>query len=135
MTDLLHDLLTAPEAAAELGVHRDTTRRAAVAGLVPGARIIGTSWVATRAAWGTWFETRKPAGWTAGRLRKVHEGKNFPFGTESLLADLRAAGHQAEPTTAGTVIVDGFEVSAASWNFVTSQYDGDLEWFFREIGA
>lgn len=61
------DLLTAPEAAEGLGVHRDTTRRAAVAGLVPGARMIGPSWVAPREAWQTWFHTRRPA----GRQRKT----------------------------------------------------------------
>lgn len=55
-------LLTGPEAAAELGVHRDTARRAAADGQVPGARQIAGAWVATRAAWETWFKNRRPAG-------------------------------------------------------------------------
>lgn len=56
------DLLTAPEAAEALGVHRDTTRRAAEGGDVDGARLIGKAWVATRAAWEQWFVHRRPAG-------------------------------------------------------------------------
>lgn len=56
------ELLTAPTAAVELGVHRDTTSRAANLGQVTGARLIGPAWVATRAAWQEWFENRRPAG-------------------------------------------------------------------------
>ena len=56
------DLLTAPVAADELGVHRDTTRRAAADGQVPGAIQIGKAWVATESAWRTWHQNRRSAG-------------------------------------------------------------------------
>lgn len=59
---------TSTEAARHLGVHRDTTRRAAASGQVPGARreprpgAINPPWVATREAWTEWYRHRKPAG-------------------------------------------------------------------------
>lgn len=68
MPDNRLDLLTSTEAARLLGVHRDTTRRAASSGQVPGARqearvgAIHPPWVATREAWEQWFANRRPAG-------------------------------------------------------------------------
>lgn len=61
-------LLTAPKAADLLGVHRDTTLRAAKRGDVEGAYqtelpgIMGRPWVATRDAWQEWFGNRRRAG-------------------------------------------------------------------------
>ena len=62
------DLLTSSQAAAWLGIHRNTARRAAAAGDVAGVRreerpgTINAPWVATREAWQKWYDTRRPAG-------------------------------------------------------------------------
>lgn len=61
-------LLTAPEAARVFGVHRDTARRAAASGQVPGARrearagSIHSPWVASLSAWEQWYHGRRSVG-------------------------------------------------------------------------
>jgi len=56
------NLLTSVQAAAIHGTAASTTRNAAAAGRVAGARQIGGTWVATEAEWREWYETRRPAG-------------------------------------------------------------------------
>lgn len=61
-------LLTAAEAARLFRVHRDTTRRAAASGQVPGARrepragSIHAPWVAALEAWEEWYYGRERVG-------------------------------------------------------------------------
>ena len=68
MRGMEDEILTSTEAARLLGVHRDTTRRAAASGQVPGAYqeprpgTINPPWVATREAWEIWHRNRRPVG-------------------------------------------------------------------------
>lgn len=72
MRGMEKEILTSTEAARLLGVHRDTTRRAAASGQVPGAYrdprpgAINAPWVAPRESWEYWYaHHRRP-----GRPRK-----------------------------------------------------------------
>lgn len=80
----MSELLTSTEAARLLGVHRDTTRRAAASGHVqearrePRAGAINPPWVAPRESWEQWYALQQ----TAGRPRQEREE-----GSGMILAD------------------------------------------------
>lgn len=65
------DLLTSAQAAEKFDLAAITCRKAALQGRVPGAKLLGKSWVAPTASWEVWRNTlHRP-----GRKRVNHNAR------------------------------------------------------------
>ena len=114
------ELWTSTEAARQLGVHRDTTRRAAASGQVPGAHqeprpgSIQAPWVATREAWEYWYTHRRPAG-RPRREREEDAGVVPTNAREAWTRFLDGCGADGSPRTEEEFMALVHQLGLAYW--------------------
>jgi hypothetical protein len=116
------NLLTSVQAAELHGTAASTTRNAAAAGRVAGARQIGGTWVATEAEWREWYETRRPAG---------RPKKEAPAMWNEMDAGTDRARHEARIGRYTAIVYEDTSFSAADepcwiWQ-INSRRDVDID--------